>query len=85
MSYLKLFLNYFYHFQQVALAIIIELCEYICLYILCVNQRLCEWISTSNHMFGREIWDKLSKWIFENFQIAQVKCGQLQNFNKSRQ
>ena len=54
-------------------------------YMLCVNQRLCEWISTSNHMFGRAIWDKLPKWIFEIFGIAQVKRGQFQNFNKSRQ
>ena len=52
---------------------------------LCVNQRLCEWISTSNHMFGRAIWVKLPKWIFEIFGIAQVKRGQFQNFNKSRQ
>ena len=27
-------------------------------------------ISTSNHMFGRAIWDKLPKCIFENFEIA---------------
>ena len=30
-------------------------------------------ISTSNHMFGRAIWDKLSECIFENFEIARVK------------
>ena len=24
-------------------------------------------------MFGRGIWDKLPEWIFENFEIAQVK------------
>ena len=41
--------------------------------------------SRSNHMFGRAIWDKLPKWIFEIFEIAQVKRGQFQNFNKSRQ
>ena len=35
-------------------------------------------ISTSNHMFGWTIWDKLPKCIFENFEIAQVKRGQLQ-------
>ena len=32
-------------------------------------------ISTSNHMFGRAIWDKLSECIFENFEIARVKRG----------
>ena len=41
-------------------------------------------ISTSNHMFGRTIWDKLRECIFENFEIAQVKRGQFQNFQKSR-
>ena len=30
-------------------------------------------ISTSNHMFGRAIWDKLPECIFENFEIARVK------------
>ena len=30
-------------------------------------------ISTSNHMFGSEIWDKLPKSIFENAEIARVK------------
>ena len=39
-------------------------------------------ISTSNHMFGRAIWDKLPKCIVENFEIAWVKQGQLQNFKK---
>ena len=29
-------------------------------------------------MFGWTIWDKLPKCIFENFEIAQVKRGQLQ-------
>ena len=24
-------------------------------------------ISTSNHMFGRAIWDKLPEYIYENF------------------
>ena len=42
------------------------------------------WLSTSNHMFGRAIWDKLRESIFENFEIARVKRGQLQNFQKSR-
>ena len=31
-------------------------------------------------MFGREIWDKLLECIFENFDIAQEKRGQSQNF-----
>ena len=39
-------------------------------------------ISTSNHMFGRAIWDKLPKCIFENFEIARVKRGQFQKFWK---
>ena len=30
-------------------------------------------ISTSNHMLGSEIWDKLPKSVFENTEIAQVK------------
>ena len=41
-------------------------------------------ISTGNHMFGRAIWDKLPKCVFENFEIARVKRGQFQNFQKSR-
>ena len=41
-------------------------------------------VTTSNHMFGRGIWDKLTYCIFENFQIARVKRGQFQNFQKSR-
>ena len=41
-------------------------------------------ISTSNRMFGREIWDKLHACIFENFEIARLKQGQFQNFQKSR-
>ena len=40
-------------------------------------------ISTSNLMFGRAIWDKLPKCMFENFEIARVKQGQFQNFQKS--
>ena len=35
-------------------------------------------------MFGRAIWDKLSECIFENFEIARVKRGEFQNFQKSR-
>ena len=39
-------------------------------------------ISTSNHMFERAICDKLSECIFENFEIARVKRGQFQIFQK---
>ena len=39
-----------------------------------------EIISTSNHMFGRAIWDKLLEYNFEIFEIARVKRGQFQNF-----
>ena len=35
-------------------------------------------------MFARGIWDKLPRCIFENFEIAQVKRGQFQTFQKSR-
>ena len=35
-------------------------------------------------MFGKEIWDKLSECFFENFEIAQLKRRQFQNFQKSR-
>ena len=35
-------------------------------------------------MSGRAIWDKLPECIFENFEMAQVKRGQFQNFQKSR-
>ena len=41
-------------------------------------------ISTSNHMFRRAISDKSPKWIFENFEITQVKRGQFQKFRKWR-
>ena len=41
-------------------------------------------INTSNHMLGREIWNKLPECIFEKFEIARVKRGQFQNFQKSR-
>ena len=30
-------------------------------------------IRASNHMFGRNIWDKLPEFIFENVEIARVK------------
>ena len=35
-------------------------------------------------MYGRATWDKLPESIFENFQIARVKQGKFQNFQKSR-
>ena len=35
-------------------------------------------------MLGREICDKLPECIFENFEIARVKRGQFQNFQKLR-
>ena len=41
-------------------------------------------ISTSNHMFGRAVWDKLSKCIVENSEIAWLKQGKSQNFQKSQ-
>ena len=34
-------------------------------------------------MFGRAVWNKLPKCIFQNFEISQVKQGQFQNFQKS--
>ena len=39
---------------------------------------------TSNIMIGRAIWNKLPECIFKNFEIAQVKRGQFQDFQKSR-
>ena len=33
-------------------------------------------------MFGMAIWDKLPEGIFEHFEIARVKQGQFQNFQK---
>ena len=36
-------------------------------------------------MLGRTIWDILPERIFDNFETAQVKQGQFQNFQKSRQ
>ena len=41
-------------------------------------------VSTSNHIIGRSIWDKLPKCIVENSEIAWVKEEQFQNFQKSR-
>ena len=34
-------------------------------------------------MLGRAIWDKLRECIFGNIEIARVKRGQFQNFQKS--
>ena len=48
---------------------------------MCSRQRVS---STSNHMFGRAIWDKLPECIFESSEIARVKQGQFQHFQKSR-
>ena len=42
------------------------------------------YICTTNHMFERAIWDKLLECIFQNFEIALVKRGQFQNFQKPR-
>ena len=39
-------------------------------------------ISFSNHMFGREVWDKLPECIFENFETAWVKREQFQILSK---
>ena len=33
-------------------------------------------------MFGRVIWDRLAKCIFENFKIPRVNREQFQNFQK---
>ena len=41
-------------------------------------------ISTIYRVFGKAIWDKLSECIFENFEIARVKRGQFQKFQKSQ-
>ena len=40
-------------------------------------------VITSNHMFVGAIWDKLPEYIFQNFEIARVKRGKFQNFQKS--
>ena len=42
-------------------------------------------ICTSNHMFGRAIWNKLPECVFENFEIAQEKRGYFLIFQKSRE
>ena len=47
------------------------------------KQKLALKISTSNQMFGRAVCDKLPECIFESFEIARVKQGQLLNFQKS--
>ena len=33
-------------------------------------------------MFGRATWDKLPECIFDNFEIARLKRGQFQSFQK---
>ena len=35
-------------------------------------------------MFGKAIWDKLPKCIFEYFETSREKRGQFQNFQKSQ-
>ena len=35
-----------------------------------------DFVSTSSHMLGRAIWDKLPESIFENFEFVRVKRGQ---------
>ena len=40
-------------------------------------------ISSGNRIFGRAFWDKFPESIFDNFEIARVKQGQFQNFQKS--
>ena len=42
-------------------------------------------IGTSNHLFGRAIWNKLPECIFDNIEITRVKREQFQNFQKSRE
>ena len=37
-------------------------------------------ISTSNHMSGRAIWNKLSGFIFENLEVARLKRGNFKIF-----
>ena len=41
-------------------------------------------VGTSNHMFGKAIWDKFPEWIFENFEVARVKRGLFKNFRNSQ-
>ena len=48
------------------------------------NNLLTKSVGTSNLMFGRAVWDKFPKCIFENFEIARVKRGQFQKFRKSQ-
>ena len=49
---------------------------------MCHKKPLFWYICTSNHMFGRAIRDKLPVCIFENFEAAEVKRQQFQNFQK---
>ena len=53
--------------------------------LICLLYCKCLQISGSNHMFGRTIWDKLPECIFERFEIARVKRGRFQIFQKSRE
>ena len=48
------------------------------------NRSLFQPICNSNHMFGRAIFDKLPKGLFRNLEMAWVKQGQYQNFQKLR-
>ena len=41
-------------------------------------------VGTSNHVFGRAIWDEFPECIFKNFEIARVKRGQFLNFQKQQ-
>ena len=45
------------------------------------SEKLVLVITCLGGLFG---WDKLSKWIFENFETARVRQGQFRNFQKSR-
>ena len=40
------------------------------------------YVRATNQMFGRAISDKLPECIFKNFEIARVKRGQFENFQK---
>ena len=40
-----------------------------------IEERIFRRISTSNHMFGRAIWDKLPELIFENQQTLYIETN----------
>ena len=61
---------------------VITVFEQICDIYQMISNFLNSFISTSNHMFGRAIWDKLHEHTFGNFEIAQVKGRQFDNFQK---